>query len=342
MLDAGCWLLVARCCAIKQFVSNQHRVSRLHHDERKYKMSLLVIGSLGLDTVETPFGAVKDVIGGTAVYCSVSAGYFTKVNLVGVVGEDFPPAEISFLRHSGVDIDGLEIKPGKSFSWGGRYGYDLNSRDTLFTHLNVFETFNPRLPEKYRDTPFVFLGNIGPELQLRVLKQIKQPQLVALDTMNYWIELMPAELAAVLKHVDVLLVNDSEMRQLSGEYNLIKGARRVREMGPKIIIVKKGEHGAIMITSENFFYAPAYPLENVFDPTGAGDTFAGGFMGYLAQCGRVDENILRQAVIYGSTFASFVVEDFSIGRLRHLQENEIRHRFINFHEMTRFVRPWEE
>jgi sugar/nucleoside kinase (ribokinase family) len=306
------------------------------------KMSLLVIGSLGLDTVETPFGTAQEVIGGTAVFCSVAASHFTRVNLVGVVGEDFPETEIAFLRRRGVDLDGLEIKPGKSFSWGGRYGFDLNSRDTLFTHLNVFETFNPRIPEKYRDTPFVFLGNIGPDLQLSVLEQINQPQLVALDTMNYWIERTPNELARVLERVDVLLVNDSEMRQLSGEHNLMKGARRVREMGPKIIVVKKGEHGAIMITPEKFFYAPAYPLENVFDPTGAGDTFAGGFMGFLAQCSRIDESALRQAVIYGSTFASFVVEDFSIGRLRNLNENEIRQRFINFHEMTRFVQPWEE
>jgi sugar/nucleoside kinase (ribokinase family) len=305
-------------------------------------MSLLVIGSLGLDTVETPFGTVENEIGGTAVYCSVSASHFTQVNLVGVVGEDFPAADIAFLRSRGVDLDGLEIKPGKSFSWGARYGYDLNSRDTLFTHLNVFEAFNPRIPEKYRDTPFIFLGNIGPDLQLSVLEQIKQPQLVALDTMNYWIERTPAELARVLKRVDVLLVNDSEMRQLSGEHNLLKAARQVRAMGPKIIVVKKGEHGAIMITDGRFFYAPAFPLENVFDPTGAGDTFAGGFMGYLTKCRRIDEDALRQAIIYGSTFASFVVEDFSIGRLRGLREDEIRTRFNNFHEMTRFLRPWEE
>jgi sugar/nucleoside kinase (ribokinase family) len=305
-------------------------------------MSLLVIGSLGLDTVETPFGAVENVIGGTAVYCSVAASYFTTVRLVGVVGKDFPQLDIAFLRGRGVDLDGLEIKPGKSFSWGGRYGYDLNSRDTLFTHLNVFEAFNPRLPEKYRDTPFVFLGNIGPELQLSVLEQIKRPQLVALDTMNYWIERTPAELARVLKRVDVLLINDSEMRELAGEYNLVKAARRIREMGPKVIIIKKGEHGAVMITGEHFFWAPAYPLENVFDPTGAGDTFAGGFMGYITKVGTLDESILRQAVIYGSTFASFVVEDFSIGRIRNLREEEIRQRFSNFHEMTRFTQPWED
>ncbi|MDZ7291818.1 MAG: PfkB family carbohydrate kinase [candidate division KSB1 bacterium] len=302
-------------------------------------MSLLVVGSLGLDTVETPFGTVKNVIGGTAVFCSVAASHFTTVNLVGVVGEDFPKSDLEFLLGRGIDLDGIEIKPGKSFSWGGRYGYDLNTRDTLFTHLNVFETFNPRIPEKYRDTPFVFLGNIGPELQLSVLEQIKRPQLVALDTMNYWIERTPAELARVLARVHVLLVNDSEMRELSGEYNLVKAARRVRQMGPRIIIVKKGEHGAIMIIDDRFFYAPAYPLENVFDPTGAGDTFAGGFMGYVAKCNKVDEQILRQAVIYGSTFASFVVEDFSINRLRHLHEEEIRQRFGDFYEMTRFVQP---
>jgi sugar/nucleoside kinase (ribokinase family) len=305
-------------------------------------MSLLVIGSLGLDTVETPFGSVENAIGGTAVYCSVAASHFTSVRLVGVVGEDFPPPEIAFLRSRNIDLDGLEIKPGKSFSWGARYGYDLNSRDTLFTHLNVFEAFNPRLPAKYCDTPFVFLGNIGPDLQLSVLEQIRRPQLVALDTMNYWIERTPAELARVLERVDVLLVNDSEMRQLSGEHNLIKAARRVYAMGPKIIIVKKGEHGAILIADNHFFYAPAFPLENVFDPTGAGDTFAGGFMGYLAQCGRIDKAALRQAVIYGSTFASFVVEDFSIGRLRHLRDDDIRTRFGNFHEMTQFLHPWKE
>ncbi|MDZ7343673.1 MAG: PfkB family carbohydrate kinase [candidate division KSB1 bacterium] len=304
-------------------------------------MSLLVIGSLGLDTVETPFGTAENVIGGTAVYCSVAASYFTKVRLVGVVGEDFPRSEITFMRGCGIDLDGLEVTSGQSFSWGARYGYDLNSRETTFTHLNVFENFSPRIPEKYRDTPFVFLGNIGPDLQLSILEQIKQPKLVALDTMNYWIERTPAPLARVLAKTDVLLVNDSEIRQLTHEHNLVKAARRVREMGPQVIIVKKGEHGAVMITPECFFWAPAYPLENVFDPTGAGDTFAGGFMGYIAKTGRFEESILRQAVIYGSTFASFVVEDFSIRRIRSLSEEEICRRFLGFHEMTQFTRPWE-
>ncbi len=305
-------------------------------------MSLLVVGSLGLDTVETPFGKATDVIGGTAIYCGVAASYFTGVRMVGVVGEDFPQAEIAFFRQRGIDLDGLEIKPGKSFSWGGRYHLDLNMRDTLFTHLNVFESFQPALPPKYRDTPFVFLGNIGPELQLEVLNQMATtPKLVSLDTMNYWIERTPQQLGDVLKRVDVLLVNDSEARQLASEANLVKAARQIHNMGPKIIIIKKGEHGALMISGGKYFWAPAFPLENVFDPTGAGDTFAGGFMGYLAHAGKVSDETLRQAVIYGSTFASFVVEDFSLGRIRHLEQAEISSRFTDFHTMTRFTKPWE-
>jgi len=305
-------------------------------------MSLLVVGSLGLDTVETPFGKVTDVIGGTAIYCGVTASYFTTVRLVGVVGEDFPQIEIDYFRQRGIDLDGLEIKPGKSFSWGGRYHLDLNMRDTLFTHLNVFESFRPTLPPQYRDTPFVFLGNIGPELQLEVLNQMTTPpRLVSLDTMNYWIERTPEALSRVLRHVDVLLVNDSEARQLAREANLVKASRYIHELGPKTIIIKKGEHGALMISRDKYFWAPAYPLENVFDPTGAGDTFAGGFMGYLAQAGSIDDVTLRQAVIYGSTFASFVVEDFSLRRIRNLSPEEITRRFNEFHRMTRFTTPWE-
>lgn len=305
-------------------------------------MSLLVVGSLGLDTVETPFGKATDVIGGTAIYCGVTASYFTTVRLVGVVGEDFPQVEIDYFRQRGIDLSGLEIKPGKSFSWGGRYHLDLNMRDTLFTHLNVFESFRPTLPPQYRDTPFVFLGNIGPELQLEVLNQMTTPpRLVSLDTMNYWIERTPEALSRVLRHVDVLLVNDSEARQLAREANLVKASRYIHDLGPKTIIIKKGEHGALMISRGQYFWAPAYPLENVFDPTGAGDTFAGGFMGYLAQAGAIDDRTLRQAVIYGSTFASFVVEDFSLRRIRNLSPEEITRRFNEFHTMTRFTTPWE-
>lgn len=304
-------------------------------------MSLLVVGSMGLDTIETPWGRAEDVIGGTAIYCGVTASYFAGVRLVGVVGEDFPQAEIAFMKSRNIDLAGLEIKPGKSFRWGGRYHLDLNTRDTLFTHLNVFETFKPVIPEKYRDTPFVFLGNIGPELQLDVLNQVRNPQLVALDTMNYWIEGTPEALRRVLARIDVLLVNDSEARLLAGEPNLVKAARLIRKMGPKIIIIKKGEHGAIMVSDGTFFWAPAFPLENAFDPTGAGDTFAGGFMGYVTKAAKIDDETLRQAVIYGSTFASFAVEKFSLDRIRDLKEEEVRSRFGEFQAMTRFTRPWE-
>ncbi len=304
-------------------------------------MSLLVVGSMGLDTIETPWGRAEDVIGGTAIYCGVAASYFANVRLVGVVGEDFPREEIAFLQSRNLDLAGLEIKPGKSFRWGGKYHSDLNSRDTLFTHLNVFETFQPVIPEKYRDTPFVFLGNIGPDLQLDVLNQVRSPQFVALDTMNYWIERTPEALHRVLARIDVLLVNDSEARQLAGEPNLVKAAKLIRQMGPKIIIIKKGEHGAIMVSAGTFFWAPAFPLENAFDPTGAGDTFAGGFMGYVAKAGKLDDETLRQAVVYGSTFASFAVEKFSLDRIRDLKEEEVRGRFGEFQAMTRFTRPWE-
>ncbi len=304
-------------------------------------MSLLVIGSIGLDTIETPFGRVEDVIGGTAIYCGVTASYFAGVRLVGVVGEDFPREEIAFLQSRNIDLAGLEIKPGKSFRWSGKYHLDLNSRDTLFTHLNVFETFQPVIPEQYRDTPFVFLGNIGPDLQLDVLNQVSHPKLVALDTMNYWIERTPEALHRVLARIDVLLVNDSEARQLAGEPNLVKAAKLIRQMGPKIIIIKKGEHGAVMVSDGQFFCAPAFPLENAFDPTGAGDTFAGGFMGYVAKAGKFDDETLRQAVVYGSAFASFAVEKFSLDRIRDLKEDEVRGRFAEFQSMTRFTRPWE-
>ena len=304
-------------------------------------MSLLVVGSIALDTVETPFGRVDDAVGGTAVYCGVGASYFTSVRLVGVAGQDFPETELDYLRQRGIDLEGVEIKSGESFRWGGKYGLDLNTRETLFTHLNVFEAFKPSLPDRYRDTPYVFLGNIGPDLQLEVLDQMKQPRFVAMDTMNYWIERTPEDLARVLERVDALLVNDSEARQLAREPNLVKAARRINKMGPKIIVIKKGEHGAMMITSEKFFWAPAYPLENVFDPTGAGDTFAGGFMGYIARTENVDDRVLRQAVIYGSTFASFVVENFSLERIRDISKDEIHQRIAEIHSMTSFARPWE-
>ena len=302
-------------------------------------MSLLVVGSMGLDTVETPQGRADEVLGGAAVYCGVGASFFATARLVGVVGEDFPEEAMDFLRAHRLDLDGVEVKPGKTFRWGATYGNDLNSRETLFTHLNVFASFNPQIPEKYRDSQYVFLGNIGPELQRAVLEQIKEPRLVALDTMNYWIERTPAELRNVLKRVHVLLVNDSEARSLAEDPNLVSAARRIRQMGPHTIIIKKGEHGVLMCNHDGFFSAPAFPLEKVCDPTGAGDTFAGGFMGYLAKVGRQDETALRQAVVCGSAMASFACELFGLERFRTLSEHEIRERVQAFHAMTTFS-PW--
>ncbi|MFQ5677159.1 MAG: PfkB family carbohydrate kinase, partial [bacterium] len=246
-------------------------------------MSILVVGSMALDTVKTPFGSVEDALGGSAAYFSAAASSFSPVNLVAVVGQDFKLDQISFLEKRNVDLKGLEIKSGKTFRWGGNYGEDLNSRETLFTHLNVFEDFEPKIPDDYKDSQYIFLANIGPELQMEVLEQIHSPKLVALDTMNYWIDRALPALRETLARVDVLIINDSEIRQLAEEANLVKASRIVHEMGPKILIIKKGEHGAMMIAREGLFWAPAYPLELIYDPTGAGDTFAGGFIGYLAK-----------------------------------------------------------
>jgi sugar/nucleoside kinase (ribokinase family) len=243
------------------------------------------------------------------------------------------------LKARGVDIAGLEVKDGgKTFRWGGEYGFDLNTRETLYTHLNVFENFQPRVPDAYKDSEFVFLANIGPELQNDVLSQIRSPKLVALDTMNFWIDGALPALRKTLARVDVLIINDSEARQLAEEPNLVKASKIIHEMGPRIIIVKKGEHGAMMITEEQFFWAPAYPLEFIFDPTGAGDTFAGGFVGYLAKCGEITHANLKRAIIYGSTLASFCVERFSVERLQDLSQEEIRGRFLEFWNMTNFDR----
>ncbi|RMF66582.1 MAG: sugar kinase [Calditrichaeota bacterium] len=299
-------------------------------------MSILVVGSVALDTVETPFGTAEDALGGSAIYFSAAASYFAPVRVVAVVGEDFDHGQLEFLQRREVDLRGLEVRPGKTFRWGGEYGYDLNSRETKFTHLNVFEQFDPVIPEVYRDSEFVFLANINPELQLKVLQQIDAPQLVALDTMNYWIEGSLPALHELLLAVDVLIINDSEARQLAQEPNLVKASRIIQDMGPNIIIIKKGEHGALMISEDAFFYAPAYPLESIYDPTGAGDTFAGGFMGYLAKTGDLSAGNLKQAVIFGSAMASFCVEKFSLERLTDLRNEEIRERFDGFWKMTHF------
>jgi sugar/nucleoside kinase (ribokinase family) len=299
-------------------------------------MSILVVGSVAYDTVETPFGKAERVLGGAASYFSVAASFFSPVNLVGVVGNDFGDEQLAAFRGRPIDLAGLERADGLTFHWQGKYSYDLNSRDTLRTDLNVFERFEPKIPANYRRSEYVFLGNIHPKLQLGVLEQVERPRLVGCDTMNFWISGTPAELKATLRRVDVLLINDSEARELSGEWNLVKAARVIRGMGPTTLVVKKGEHGVLMFSETGSFAAPAYPLEDVFDPTGAGDTFAGGFMGYLASRERIDDESLRRAVIMGSTLASFTVEAFSLDRLLRLTRPEIDERFGLFKRLTHF------
>lgn len=299
-------------------------------------MSILVVGSVAFDSVSTPFGTADEVLGGSGTYFSTSASFFTDVNLVAVVGEDFPPAELDFLRSRNIDLAGLSTSPGRTFRWRGEYGYDLNEAHTLDTQLNVFETFRPELPENYRDAEYVFLANIDPELQLEVLQQVRKPRLVACDTMNFWISGKKQALLETLKRVDILMINEGEVRQLADEPNLVKAARSILAAGPKTLVVKRGEYGALMFSEHSIFAAPAYPLETVFDPTGAGDTFAGGFMGYLAANGNLSEASVRQAIIFGSVMASFTVEDFSLDRLRRLEYREIEERFRRFKLLTEF------
>ncbi len=301
-------------------------------------MGLLVVGSVAFDTVETPFGRVKDALGGSAVYISVAASYFTApVRLVAVVGGDFPKDHMQFLEERNIDLDGLQIiREGKTFRWGGRYHYDLNMRDSLYTELNVFEQFNPTIPNGFKRSAYVCLGNIDPLLQRQVLDRLSKPRLVVGDTMNYWIESKPKELSETLKVMDVLVVNESEARLLAHEPNLIKAAKRIIGMGPRIVIVKKGEHGALLVTEETIFSAPAYPLENLYDPTGAGDAFAGGFVGWLARTDDLSPENLRRAVIYGSALASFCVEKFSIDGLRDLTYLQIQDRYRSFMQLSRF------
>ncbi|MFQ5901319.1 MAG: PfkB family carbohydrate kinase [Thermodesulfobacteriota bacterium] len=299
-------------------------------------MSILVVGSVAFDSVETPFGKVDDVLGGAATYFSTSASYFTDVKLVAVVGEDFPESHIDFLRDKGIDLQGLKQVPGKTFRWKGRYGFDLNEANTLETHLNVFERFRPEIPEKYRKTPFVFLANIDPELQLEVLDQVESPKLVACDTMNFWIEGKPDVLKKLLKRVDIFTINEGEARELAKEPNLVKAAKIIMSFGPKVLIVKRGEYGVLMFNGTSTFATPAYPLESVFDPTGAGDTFAGGFMGFLAYTGKLSDDSIRQAIIFGSVMASFNVEAFSLDRLKTLAYNDIEDRYREFKRLTHF------
>jgi sugar/nucleoside kinase (ribokinase family) len=299
-------------------------------------MSILVVGSVAFDSVETPFGKAEKVLGGSASFFSVAASFFVPVSLVGVVGSDFGEKERAAFAGRDIDLAGLEEAQGLTFHWGGKYSFDLNSRETLFTDLNVFQSFKPKIPAAYRRSKQVFLGNIDPELQRDVLDQVEKPDLVACDTMNFWISGRLEELKKTLARVDVLLINDAEARQLSGEWNLVRAARAIRGMGPQTLVLKKGEHGVIMFTEQGAFAAPAYPLEEVFDPTGAGDTFAGGFLGYLAGAPTRDEATLRRAVVMGSTLASFCVEAFSLDRLLRLTRAEIDERFRLFKRLTHF------
>ena len=299
-------------------------------------MSILVVGSVAFDTVETPFGRAERVLGGSASFFSVAASFFAPVRLVAVVGSDFGDAQLKAFRGRDIDLTGLERAEGQSFHWEGRYSYDLNSRDTIRTDLNVFESFAPKIPASYRDSEHVFLGNIHPKLQREVLDQVDRPRLVACDTMNFWISGAPEELRATLARVDILLINDGEARELSGEWNLVKAARAIRAMGPRALVVKKGEHGVLMFSEDGSFAAPAFPLEDVFDPTGAGDTFAGGFMGFLASRRSADDATLRRAVVMGSTLASFCVEAFSLDRLLRLTRTEIDERYGLFKRLTHF------
>lgn len=295
-----------------------------------------MVGSVALDSVKTPFGEVQDALGGSATFFSVAAAYFTDVSVVAVVGADFPERHVEFLKSRGIDTSGLVVEEGETFRWAGVYGYDLNDRDTIYTKLNVFENFLPRIPDRLAASEFVFLANIDPELQLSVLDQVSSPKLVACDTMNFWIESKREVLSRLLKKVDVMIMNDSECRELAGEPNLIKAARMVLDMGPKTIVVKKGEHGALMADRESFFSAPAFPCEDVFDPTGAGDSFAGGFMGQLAKTKDVSAANIRRAVIFGTVMASFCVEQFSVDGMASLDQADMEDRFRALKDLSNF------
>jgi sugar/nucleoside kinase (ribokinase family) len=299
-------------------------------------MSLLVVGSVALDSVETPFGKADEVLGGSATFFSASACHLTPVQVVGVVGDDYPVDKLKPLEKKGVDFAGLERAKGRSFRWRGRYRHDLNVAETLETHLGVFSNFSPKIPAQFRKAPFVFLGNIDPRLQLDVLTQVDKPKLVACDTMNFWIESRRPDLLKLLERVDAITLNDGEARQLSECYNLLKAAKWIMKRGPKLVIIKKGEHGAFMFTGDTVFFAPAFPLEEVFDPTGAGDAFAGGFMGYLARSDDVSDANLRRAVIYGSAMGSFAVEKFSIERLLEIDAKQLASRVGDFRRLVAF------
>ncbi len=300
-------------------------------------MSLLVVGSVAFDSLESPYGKVDRVVGGAATYFAVAASFFTRVSIVAIVGDDFTEKDEAIFRGRHIDTEGLERAAGKTFFWAGRYSENLNERVTLATELNVFAEFKPRLPVKYRGSKYVFLANIAPDLQRSVLHQVKgKPRLAALDTMNYWIERTNAELRETLRHVDILMINDSETRELSNEHNLLRAAKHIFKMGPSTLVVKRGEYGAMMVDKNGVFSVPAFPLEEPHDPTGAGDSFAGGFMGYLAGSGQKSDAALRRAMVYGSVMGSFAVEKFGLERLRTLKRGDIHARARHFLKLTQF------
>lgn len=302
-------------------------------------MSLLVVGTVAFDAIETPFGKTDKIVGGAASYIALASSYFTKeINLVSVVGDDFPQEFMNTLKGQGVNLDGLQIKQGeKSFFWSGRYHNDMNSRDTLDTQLNVLGDFDPIVPESYKNCEFLMLGNLMPAVQQKVLSQLsKRPKLIVLDTMNFWMDIAMPELLETLKGIDVLTINDSEARQLSGEYSLVKAAQKILAMGPKVLVIKKGEHGALLFNKEEVFFAPALPLEDVFDPTGAGDSFAGGFIGYLAKTKDISFENMKRAIIFGSAMASFTVEKFGTERLIGLSQEDVSDRVQEFVDLVQF------
>jgi sugar/nucleoside kinase (ribokinase family) len=300
-------------------------------------VSLLVVGSVAFDAIESPYGKEERIIGGAATYFAVAASFFSHVNLVAIVGDDFSKTDEAIFRGRRIDTAGLERASGKCFFWAGCYQQNLNERVTLTTDLNVFADFNPKLPEKYKDSKYVFLANIAPNLQSSVLHQVKKrPKLVALDTMNYWIERTPGDLKETLKHVDILVINDSETRQLSNEHNLLRAAKHIFKMGPSALVVKRGEYGAMLVDKNGVFCVPAFPLEEPHDPTGAGDAFAGGFMGYVAGCGQKTDAALRRAMVYGTVMGSFTVEEFGPRRLIRLKLKEIHARARRISKLSQF------
>lgn len=308
-------------------------------------MSLVVVGTMAFDAIETPFGKTDKILGGAATYAGLAASYFTKpVNAISVVGYDFEQEIIDMLKSHGVSMEGVEIRQDeKSFFWAGKYHTDMNTRDTLTTDLNVLASFNPQVPKSYQDSEFLFLGNLTPDIQIQVIEQMEnRPKLIGLDTMNFWMDTALDRLKVVLGMVDVLLINDEEARQLSEEYSLRKAARKIMDMGPKFLVIKKGEHGALLFHKDELFSAPGLPLEEVFDPTGAGDTFAGGFMGYMASCGEVSFDSMKRAIIFGSALASFCVEKFGPERLQNLSKEEIDARVSEFVSLADFNIPSRE